>query len=964
VLVLTNTGSQPCQVAATTLGTVTLTRVEQDGVPVAPVAILPSFDEDVGELLRQRLQTLDPGASLDLPLQVVPAGDDRHSLLEVSWAPEFTIGALYPFDPAKPLILEARYAVPVLPDAGPPLCAAGSTAAGVTTVQSSWLWWAIAAGGGLMLLVGGLVVVLLLRRRRQRVMAAAAAVLLFAVGVAVLDLRPAPASATIATGDSSLAGPLGDCLDSMRAPGGDPRGILPTLDDPSVRVTVVRDTGGGGNGEYRISPTQIFVIWDPDDTDPYTDGTPRHPCDSLYHELYHAFEDTTPEGVNLHECILVDGTRTGIAVKEVNAVRAENARRTALGRPARTEYGGHTLPGGECRPSMPSDPLCHPRDGCPEPEDGRPADSNGDPHIATFDGLRFDFQAVGEFVVAHDPTATGTDAFQIQARQAPVPGSRTVAVNSAVAADVGGDRVEVNIVDGRLRLVVNGAERENGSVELPNGGEVIYTSRQDGWGERFTVGWPDTSYAVIRPIGRWGLHLYVWLHAGRAGKVTGLFGDADGDRSNDVRVGAGNDVRVGAGEPIGEITFDALYPSYADGLRVSDASSLFTYVDGASTATYTDRSFPDRPETGPGEHRRGWADQICRRLGVTDPVSLDACVIDLINTGSADFAAAARATQSLVSLAGASASSTAVEVTEPGGTSTVEFEATAGQLLYVDVVATTLPDSCGVLRVLGPDGGLLANGCIINGSGHVDTLRLPDTGTYAVVIDPPGDATGTARLRLVFPVDQEEPIEVDGPALTAMVTEPGARARFTFSGVAGQKVYVDATQATLPDQCGVLALQAPSGSVVANGCILNGTGFIDGVELAETGSYAIVVNPAESNTGQVTIRLIEAVDQAGTITVNGPTVVATIGQPGAVSRFTFAGSAGQVVTVEATESTLPDSCGMLSLLGPGQALVAVGCVIGGSGEIAAATLAESGTYTVVVNPPEDATGTIRLRVRT
>ena len=38
--------------------------------------------------------------------------------------------------------------------------------------------------------------------------------------------------------------------------------------------------------------------------------------------------------------------------------------------------------------------------------------------------------------------------------------------------------------------------------------------------------------------------------------------------------------------------FGDLYPGFADSWRVTDATSLFTYPLGASTATYTDRGFP------------------------------------------------------------------------------------------------------------------------------------------------------------------------------------------------------------------------------------------------------------------------------------------------------------------------------------------------------------------------------------
>src|SRR5262245_15230352 len=80
VVVLTNTSGQPCQVAGTATGTVSLTEVSQDGHAVSPIPIFPNFDDDLGVFLTQSLQVLAPGASVQLPLRVVPAGKTGHAI--------------------------------------------------------------------------------------------------------------------------------------------------------------------------------------------------------------------------------------------------------------------------------------------------------------------------------------------------------------------------------------------------------------------------------------------------------------------------------------------------------------------------------------------------------------------------------------------------------------------------------------------------------------------------------------------------------------------------------------------------------------------------------------------------------------------------------------------------------------------------------------------------------------------
>ena len=66
----------------------------------------------------------------------------------------------------------------------------------------------------------------------------------------------------------------------------------------------------------------------------------------------------------------------------------------------------------------------------------------GDPHIQTLDGLGYDFQAVGEFVLIE---STSGDDLQVQVRTAPV--GDLVSVNVAVATLVDGQRVTINILD-------------------------------------------------------------------------------------------------------------------------------------------------------------------------------------------------------------------------------------------------------------------------------------------------------------------------------------------------------------------------------------------------------------------------------------------------------------------------------------------------------------------------------------
>ncbi len=64
-----------------------------------------------------------------------------------------------------------------------------------------------------------------------------------------------------------------------------------------------------------------------------------------------------------------------------------------------------------------------------------------DPHLRTFDGLAYDFQTAGEFVLARDANG-GT--FQVQARLSAPQGTRAWSALTELGIQVGADRVTID----------------------------------------------------------------------------------------------------------------------------------------------------------------------------------------------------------------------------------------------------------------------------------------------------------------------------------------------------------------------------------------------------------------------------------------------------------------------------------------------------------------------------------------
>jgi hypothetical protein len=283
--------------------------------------------------------------------------------------------------------------------------------------------------------------------------------------------------------------------------------------------------------------------------------------------------------------------------------------------------------------------------------------------------------------------------------------------------------------------------------------------------------------------------------------------------------------------------------------------------------------------------------------------------------------------------------------------------------VFVDVPSSTLKDSCSPYRLLDPSGKQVNSGCNINGAGYIDRTELAADGQYTVQLDPRAELTGRAVTRVYLAQDVNAPIEPNGAPISAAIAQPGAVARYRFTGTAGQRVFVDVPESTLPDQCSPLELRDPAGKQIGSGCVINGIGDIEGPVLPADGVYTVEIDPRDRAVGNFRVQLFAAKEQTETIAVNGQPVVATIGQPGFVTRYQFTGTAGTTVSLSATDATLPDQCSPLKLLDPSGKQIDSGCVINGDGGIDKARLPATGTYTIVVDPSGSGTGTVTLTLR-
>lgn len=291
---------------------------------------------------------------------------------------------------------------------------------------------------------------------------------------------------------------------------------------------------------------------------------------------------------------------------------------------------------------------------------GGSLNSRGDTHIQTIDGVSYDFQSAGEFVLLRGP------GLEIQARQAAVETARPLdpdrhtgivscpSVNSAVAIRVGRHRItyQPNLngepdpqglqlrVDGQLSKV--NAE----GILLETGGRILPTTAQGG----IQIEVPGGTVVVVTP-GFWN-HYQLWyldISVRSARATDGVMGAiAHGSWLPALPDGSSLGPRP---RDLHQRYVD-LYDKFENAWRVNDGNTLFDYAPGTSTATFTVAGWPiEDPQTCTVPARTPGgplakppakalpldvAQQHCRPL-VSDAARAN-CAQDVMATGDPDFA--------------------------------------------------------------------------------------------------------------------------------------------------------------------------------------------------------------------------------------------------------------------------------------------------------------------------------------
>ena len=306
---------------------------------------------------------------------------------------------------------------------------------------------------------------------------------------------------------------------------------------------------------------------------------------------------------------------------------------------------------------------------------------------------------------------------------------------------------------------------------------------------------------------------------------------------------------------------------------------------------------------------------------------------------------------------------TAVAINNPGQTTSLAFSGTAGQ--YASVLFSDSTFGCCVtVSILNPDGTTLITENTGNTSLFLSSIALPATGTYSVLLAPYNGTIGGANIT-VWTFDQQTGTTITSGAPTAVaINTPGQTASLTFSGTAGQSASIVLNNSTFNCWTTSVSILSPDGTTLAssNSC---GNLFLNPVTLPVSGTYTIVITPTQGVTGSASITLWLFSNLAPAVVTPVTPATVTINTPGQAASLTFSGTAGQLASVQLTNSTFACWTTSVSILSPDGATLASSNSCGNL-VLNTITLPVSGTYTIVISPTSGATGnaTVSLSLTT
>jgi uncharacterized protein YhfF len=304
-----------------------------------------------------------------------------------------------------------------------------------------------------------------------------------------------------------------------------------------------------------------------------------------------------------------------------------------------------------------------------------------------------------------------------------------------------------------------------------------------------------------------------------------------------------------------------------------------------------------------------------------------------------------------------------VTIAAPGQNARLSFSGDEDQRVSLLLSDVTIGESacCGAkVSVKKPDGStLIAATSVGTLGGFLDRKVLPDSGTYQVVVNPTGSATGAMTLTLYdVPADDTGALAFGEPH-TFSIGTPGQNSVHTFSGSAGQRVSLNVSGVTI--SLSDVSVVKPNGEKLIFPTSVNTAGaFFDTKTLPANGTYKVLLNPTDEATGDATLTVYNVpANVSGDLVVDDPAETFSIGTPGQDAELTFAGTAGQNVTLDLDPVTIGTSgccSAYVTVFEPDGDKELNKQFFGTNGASFDLTLAATGTYRIVIDAYSSGTG--------
>lgn len=298
------------------------------------------------------------------------------------------------------------------------------------------------------------------------------------------------------------------------------------------------------------------------------------------------------------------------------------------------------------------------------------------------------------------------------------------------------------------------------------------------------------------------------------------------------------------------------------------------------------------------------------------------------------------------------------------------FDAVAGQRPYIKVTSSSI--SITTLKIFDPKGFQVATATAGTSGGFLDGSVLTSSGTHAILVDPSSTNTGSITFTLYLSTDTTGTISANGSGVGITTTTPGQNARLNFNATANQRVYLKITSVSMSggtnNWVNLSINPFLGGTSLASAVVDSSGGAIDSLTLLPTaGTYYVYVNPTNASTGTATLTLYDVpADVTGTISTNGSSLSAATTALGQNAKYTFSGTASQRVYLKVSSVSLsggsPNWANVTIKKPDGTTLVTTTVSSGSSGQIDTTTLPSTGTYTVLVDPLNTASGSMTLNL--